>query len=72
MIKLLKRFAKTIERLSEHVIGYELDEICNRGLFCAGIIEGEEGSCCCSAISNPPCGYCENNRVYCPECGWEG
>jgi hypothetical protein len=71
MIKLLKRLAIKIEELSEHVVGYCEDEICNRD-FCPGIIEREEGSCCCSAISNPPCGYCENNRVYCPECGWEG
>jgi hypothetical protein len=71
MIRLLKRLAKKIEELSEHVYGYEIDEDCNRGL-CPGIIEREDGSCCCSAINNPPCGYCENNEVYCPECGWEG
>lgn len=71
MIKWLKRFAKKIERLNEVGIGITAGEHCNRN-FCSGTIEREEGSCCCSVISNPPCGYCENNRVYCPECGWEG
>jgi len=51
MIKLLKRFAKKIERLNEHVVGYCEGEICNRN-FCPGVIEREEGSCCCSSAAD--------------------
>lgn len=66
----LKRFAEKIERLSETEFGILDGDHCNRR-FCPGIIEIEEGSCCCSVVSHPPCSYCENSGVWCPECGWE-
>jgi hypothetical protein len=70
MIKLLKRFAKKIELLNEHVVGIYEGDICHRN-FCLGTIRKVDGSCSCSTCGNPPCGYCTNAPVYCDTCGWE-
>ena len=69
MIKLLKRFAKKIERLNEHEIGVIEGDHCNRN-FCLGTIEKVEGSCNCPS-GNPPCWYCTDAPVFCDTCGWE-
>lgn len=61
MIKLLKRLVMKIEKLSEHVVGLTDGDHCNRGL-CIGIIQREEGSCCCNTCGNPPCWYCTSSR----------
>lgn len=29
-----------------------------------------DGPCCCSVISNPPCGACENSYLSCSACGY--
>ncbi len=69
MIKLLRRFAKKIERLNEHEIGTQEGDHCNRN-FCLGTIRKVDGSCSCHT-GNPPCGYCVDAPVYCDTCDWE-
>lgn len=70
MIKLLQALSRKIELWNHVEFGTEEGDHCNRKC-CPGTIERGEGSCCCSVVSNPPCGYCESNEVWCPECGWE-
>lgn len=70
ILKLLKRFAGKIERLNEYEIGIIEGDHCNRN-FCLGTIYRVEGSCCCSTLENPPCGYCTDAPCYCDTCGWE-
>lgn len=52
-------------------IGYAKGEVCNRD-GCAGIIDQHESNSGCSCHINPPCGYCETSREYCPVCEWDG
>lgn len=49
-------------------VGINDGEFCNRN-GCEGIIaRTNDGSCSCHI--NPPCSYCTDNNVYCPECDW--
>lgn len=52
-------------------IGYFKDEICNRD-GCNGILNEHDTDKRCLCHINPPCSYCEESRVYCPVCGYEG
>ena len=51
--------------------GYLKGETCDRD-GCNGIIDEHYSEGGCSCHINPPCGYCETSREYCPECGWDG
>ena len=52
-------------------LGFNEGEVCNRN-GCDGIISRlNNGSCSCSTSSNPPCSYCTDFDVYCPDCEWE-
>lgn len=52
--------------------GYEAGDVCQRN-GCLGIIaEGtKEGSGCYCHTGCAPCGWCTQQKEYCPECGWE-
>lgn len=51
--------------------GEEIGEICNRE-GCKGVIEsdGSKDDVSCSCHINPPCGKCEYNDAWCPDCDW--
>ena len=55
--------------MTEQFAGIEEDEECGRD-GCEGWLEWEDIDCICAAIEHPPCGRCENRRLWCPECGW--
>lgn len=60
--------------------GYEKGEQCNRDVtdglirkYCKGIIDEHESDNSCSChLGHPPCSYCVDSRLYCPECDWDG
>ncbi len=49
--------------------GIEKGEICNRN-SCKGIIDEHEKETGCSCHINAPCGSCERDYSFCPECDW--
>lgn len=53
--------------------GLSVGETCNRN-GCNGKIHEHEDDSSCSCHINPPCSHCTSSdeRMYCPECGWEG
>ena len=69
MIQFLRRFAKKIELLNEHIVGLVENDLCHRN-FCLGTIQKIDGSCVCH-MGNPPCSYCTNGLHYCDTCDWE-
>lgn len=52
------------------VRGWEVGDNCNRD-GCDGVLEWDiDGDCSCH--TSPPCRWCEERRVFCPECEWRG
>lgn len=54
----------------EQFVGIEEGFECGRD-GCDGWIEWKPFDCICAVLPMPPCSRCTNQRLWCPECGWE-